>query len=392
MFSKILVKTFIRDSENVQNTDVRNKYGYVAGVVGILSNLLLFVIKVFIGMLTSSIAIMADAFNNLSDMASSAITMIGFKLASKPADKEHPFGHGRIEYLSALIVAFMVMLVGLQFVKSSIERIVNPIPVKFEVIPLILLIASIMIKIWLSRFNKFMGNKIDSSALKAVSLDALGDVFTSSCVVISFIVARFTNFPIDGYVGIVVSLVILYAGFSLVKDTINPLLGEAPDEEMVNSIIELLLSYKYIIGTHDLIIHNYGVGRCIASIHAEIPSNIDIMEIHEIIDTAAREISEKLDIYLVIHMDPICLEDKEVMSAKKELEEILKKNSLVKSMHDFRIVGKGSKKNLIFDIVVNPSEFSKNMSEDDLKEDITKLVKEINPEYNCVIVVDKDFI
>ena len=162
MFSKILVKTFIRDSENVQNTDVRNKYGYVAGVVGILSNLLLFVIKVFIGMLTSSIAIMADAFNNLSDMASSAITMIGFKLASKPADKEHPFGHGRIEYLSALIVAFMVMLVGLQFVKSSIERIVNPIPVKFEVIPLILLIASIMIKIWLSRFNKFMGNKIDS--------------------------------------------------------------------------------------------------------------------------------------------------------------------------------------------------------------------------------------
>ncbi|VHR75226.1 cation efflux protein [Clostridioides difficile] len=199
MFSKILVKTFIRDSENVQNTDVRNKYGYVAGVVGILSNLLLFVIKVFIGMFTSSIAIMADAFNNLSDMASSAITMIGFKLASKPADKEHPFGHGRIEYLSALIVAFMVMLVGLQFVKSSIERIVNPIPVKFEVIPLILLIASIMIKIWLSRFNKFVGNKIDSSALKAVSLDALGDVFTSSCVVISFIVARFTNFPSNSY-------------------------------------------------------------------------------------------------------------------------------------------------------------------------------------------------
>lgn len=392
MFSEILVKTFIKDSENVQNASVRNKYGYVAGIIGIVSNLGLFILKVSIGILTASIAIMADAFNNLSDMASSAITMIGFKLSSKPADKEHPFGHGRLEYLSALIVAFMVMLVGFQFIKSSIERIVNPVPIKFELLPLILLIASILVKIWLSRFNKFIGNKIDSSALKAVSLDALGDVFTSSCVVVSFIAAKFTSLPIDGYVGIIVSLVILYAGFSLVKDTINPLLGEAPDEKLVKSIVESLLSYKHIIGTHDLIIHNYGVGKCIASIHAEIPSNIDVMEIHEVIDTAEREISDNLDIYLVIHMDPICLEDEEVALAKKELEEILKKNSLVKSMHDFRIVGKGTNKNLVFDIVVNPEEFSKGMTEDDLKNDITRLVKEMNPNYNCVIVVDKSFI
>ena len=392
MFSNLIIKTFIKDYKNTESESVRSSYGYLASIVGIIINIILFLIKFSVGLISASIAITADAFNNLSDAGSSVITMIGFKLAKMPADKEHPFGHGRIEYISALIVAFMVMLVGFQFTKSSIERILNPTPVTFEVIPFILLVVSIFFKFWLSRFNKLTGNRINSSALKAASVDALGDVFTSTCVVISFLAAKFTTFPIDGYIGVIVSLAILYAGFTLVKETINPLLGEAPDPELAKNIREMVLSYDHIIGVHDLIIHNYGVGKCMASIHAEIPSDINVMKIHDIIDMAEREISKKLKIYLVIHMDPICLEDKEVMSAKKELEEILKKNSLVKSMHDFRIVGKGSKKNLIFDIVVNPSEFSKNMSEDDLKEDITKLVKEINPEYNCVIVVDKDFI
>lgn len=249
-----------------------------------------------------------------------------------------------------------------------------------------------MIKIWLSCFNKFMGNKIDFLVLKVVLFDVLGDVFILSCVVILFIVVRFINFFIDGYVGIVVLLVIFYVGFFFVKDIINFFLGEVLDEEMVNFIIELLLFYKYIIGIYDLIIYNYGVGRCIVFIYVEILFNIDIMEIYEIIDIVEREIFEKLDIYLVIYMDLICFEDKEVMLVKKEFEEIFKKNSFVKFMYDFRIVGKGSKKNLIFDIVVNFFEFFKNMLEDDLKEDIIKLVKEINFEYNCVIVVDKDFI
>ena len=273
MFSNLLVKTFIKDNENIENEDVRNKYGYLAGMVGIIANFILFGVKLSVGLLTSSIAIMADAFNNLSDMASSVITIVGFKLASIPPDKEHPFGHGRLEYISALIVAFMVMLVGIQFVKSSIDRILNPVPITFEIIPFILLFISILVKVWLSRFNKFMGSKINSSALKAASVDAMGDVFTSSTVLISFLAAKFTSIPIDGYAGIIVSVAILYAGYSLVKETISPLLGEAPDPELVQGISQAILSYEHIQGVHDLIIHNYGVGKSIASVHAEIPAD-----------------------------------------------------------------------------------------------------------------------
>ncbi|MGL6104972.1 cation diffusion facilitator family transporter [Romboutsia sp.] len=391
MFSEILVKTFIKDKENIQKEYVRNKYGYLAGVVGIVLNLFLFIVKISVGVLTSSIAVTADAFNNLSDMASSVVTIIGFKLASIPPDKEHPFGHGRLEYISALVVAFMVMIVGVQFIKSSIERILNPVPIKFEIIPLILLIASILVKAWLSRFNKYVGEKIDSSALKAAALDALGDVFTSSCVVISFFAAKFTNLPIDGYVGIVVSLAILYAGYSLVKETISPLLGEAPDPELVKAINQGVLSYENVNGVHDLIIHNYGVGKCIASIHAEIPADIDIMTIHDIIDTAEREISEKLKIHLVIHMDPICIENEEIATAREEVEKIIKYNPVIKSMHDFRIIGHGEHKNLIFDVVVDNEKLTKIMSEEDLKENIEKCIKDVHPEYNCVITIDREY-
>ena len=322
MFSKFLVYKFIKNSEDISNEKVRGKYIFLGGIVGILSNLLLFLIKLSVGLITSSIAIMADAFNNLSDAGSSIITIVGFKLSDKPADAEHPFGHGRMEYISGLIVSFMVMLVGVEFVKSSVERIFNPIKIEFETIPFVLLIISILIKLWLSHFNKFIGNKIDSSALKAASTDALGDVFTSSSVAISFLVSKFTSFPIDGYLGALVALFILYSGFSLTKETLNPLLGEAPDPELVQKIKNMVLSYDKITGVHDLIIHNYGPCRCMASIHAEVPSNISIMEIHEIIDKAEREISEKLKIYLVIHMDPIAIDDKEV---KKDYDMICDK-------------------------------------------------------------------
>ncbi|WP_315167310.1 cation diffusion facilitator family transporter [Metaclostridioides mangenotii] len=391
MLSNLLVKSFVKDNENIQDEDVRNKYGYLAGIVGIFMNFLLFAFKLAIGLLTSSIAVMADAFNNLSDMASSVITIIGFKLSCVPPDEEHPFGHGRLEYLSALIVAFMVMLVGVQFIKSSVERILNPLPIKFEMIPFIILLVSILIKIWLSRFNKFIGKKIDSSALKAASLDAMGDVVTSSCVVLSFLAAKFTTIPVDGYVGIVVSLLILYAGFTLVKDTINPLLGEAPDEELVNSIVDGLMSYDMVIGVHDLIIHNYGVGKSIASVHAEIPSDKDILDIHEVIDTAERELSEKLKIYLVIHMDPVNVQDEEIYETRQELEDMLKQNTYILSIHDFRVVGKGKRKNLIFDVVVDPNELDRNISKEEIKANITNLVKSVHPEYGCIIGVDRKF-
>lgn len=390
MLFKFIVNKFIKDTSNVKDEKVRNSYGLLGGIIGIVINTILFIIKLSVGVIVSSIAIMADAFNNLSDAASSLITILGFKLSSKPADKEHPFGHGRIEYLSALIVAFMVMLVGLQFIKSSFERITNPSPVIFELIPFILLFISIFFKIWLSRFNKFIGIKINSSALKAASTDALGDVFTTSCVAVSFLASKFTSFPIDGYIGMAVALFIVYSGFNLVKDTINPLLGEAPDPELVNSIKDMVVSYDNILGTHDLIIHNYGPGRCMASIHAEIPSNIDVVAIHEIIDKAEREISTSLKIYLVIHIDPVCIIEGEVKEAYNEILSIIKKYDYIESMHDFRIIGKGQIKNLVFDLVVNPLK-EPAISDDELANNISEELKKVHPSYNCVITIDKHF-
>lgn len=391
MFSKFLVTKFIKDNHNVNDDKVRNSYGILGGLVGIFINLILFLIKISVGLFSSSIAIIADAFNNLSDAASSLITIIGFKMASKPADKEHPFGHGRIEYISALIVAFMVMLVGFQFIKSSLTRIINPETVKFELIPFILLLISIGLKFWLSGFNKFMGNRINSSALKAASVDALGDVFTSSTVAISFLVSKFTSIPIDGFIGLIVAGFIVYSGFSLIKETLNPLLGEAPDPELVKGINDMVLSYEHITGSHDLIIHNYGPGKCMASIHAEIPSNIDIMKIHEVIDKAEREISAKLKIYLVIHMDPICIIEGEVKEAHDEILKLIDEYDYIDSIHDFRIVGDGNCKNLIFDLVLNAS-LKTSFKDEELIDNISSRVKSIHPKYNCIITLDKHYL
>ena len=391
MISEFLVRKFVKNYETIEDEKTRNAYIYLGSIVGIICNLILSIIKITVGVISSSVSIMADGFNNLSDMASSLITMVGIKLANMPADKEHPFGHGRMEYLSALVVAFMVMLVGAQFIKSSVDRILNPTKVSFEIIPFILLLISLILKLWLSRFNKYVGEKINSSALKAASVDALGDVFTSSCVIISFLTSKFTTIPIDGYVGVLVSLAILYAGYSLVKDTISPLLGEAPDEELVKAIKQGVLSYDNIIGVHDLIIHNYGVGKCMASIHAEIPSNIDLVTIHEIIDTAEREISQKLNIYLVIHMDPMCIHDEKINAIKGDVQKILFKYDQIKSMHDFRITEGKNQTNIIFDIEVNFDEVNTVEKEEELRKNLEEDIKKLNPLYNCIITIDKYF-
>lgn len=388
MFSNFLVKRFVKDSENVSDIKVRGAYANLAGVVGIITNLILFIIKLSVGLLSNSVSILADAFNNLSDAASSIITIVGFKMANKPADAEHPFGHGRIEYITAMIVSFIVMLVGLQFVKTSFQKIINPTPVTFELLPFILLLVSIVFKFWLSKFNKSIGNKINSSTLKATATDAMGDVFTSTTVVISFLISKFTTLPIDGYIGIIVALAIVYSGFSLIKETLNPLLGEPPDPVLVSNITDMVMSYENITGIHDLIVHNYGPGRIMASIHAEIPSNIDIMEIHHIIDTAEREISKKLNIYLVIHMDPICVDTDEIIEARNMVQDVLSKYEEIKSFHDFRIVGDHDKKNLIFDIEVSPTCLSNESNSAKLLSNIKNDIKEKSPEYKCVITVD----
>lgn len=391
MYFNFIVNKFVKNNSNVKDNIVRNSYGMLGGIIGIIVNIILFTIKLSVGLIVSSIAIMADAFNNLSDAASSLITILGFKLSSKPADKQHPFGHGRIEYLSALIVAFMVMLVGLQFIKSSFEKILNPATINFELIPFILLIISIFFKLWLSRFNKFIGEKINSAALKASSTDALGDVFTTTCVAISFLASNFTSLPIDGYIGLAVALFIVYSGFNLVKDTINPLLGEAPDPELVNSIRKMVLSYDNILGSHDLIIHNYGPGKCMASIHAEIPSDINVVAIHEIIDKAEREISSALKIYLVIHIDPICIIQGEIKEAYEETLSVIKQYDYIESIHDFRVVGEGEVKNLIFDLVIKTSK-KFHISNDELINKVSEEIKKFHPLYNCIITIDKNFI
>ena len=388
MFSNFLVKRFVKNYDNVSDIKVRGAYANLAGIVGIVTNLILFIIKLSVGLFSNSVSILADAFNNLSDAASSIITIIGFKMANKPADAEHPFGHGRIEYITAMIVSFMVMLVGLQFVKTSFQKIINPTPVTFELLPFILLLISIGFKFWLSKFNKSIGNKINSSTLKATATDAMGDVFTSTTVVISFLISKFTTLPIDGYIGIVVALAIVYSGFSLIKETLSPLLGEPPDPVLVSDITDMVMSYDNITGIHDLIVHNYGPGRIMASIHAEIPSNIDIMEIHHIIDTAEREISKKLNIYLVIHMDPICVDTDEIIEARNIVKDVLSKYEDVKSFHDFRVVGENSNKNLIFDIEVSPTCLANEIASAKLLDNIEKDIKEKSPEYRCVITVD----
>lgn len=392
MITKLLIKTFIKNKDNQKSKEIRNSYGYLGGVVGIITNVILFIIKLSVGIITSSIAISADAFNNLSDSASSLITILGFKLSSKPADKEHPFGHGRIEYLSALLVSFFVLLVGVEFIKSSVSRILNPINISSNIIVVSLMLFSILAKIWLGFFYSHLSKEIDSTALKASSKDSFADVITTLVVLFSLISSKFFAFPIDGYIGVLVSIFIIFSGISLIKETINPLLGEAPSEELVESIKKSLLSYDEIIDTHDLIVHNYGPGRTIASIHAEVPSNLSIVKIHETIDNAEKEIGENLDILLVIHMDPVNIHCEEVKETKEFLLSILKKYSEYKSIHDFRVVGEGEIKNLIFDLVITCNKEVTKMEELKLIHNICNDIKKIHPHYNAIITIDKDFI
>ena len=391
MFANYIIRRITNDSNDIKSEKVRVKVGYISGIVGIIINSLLFAVKLFVGMISGSVAIMADSFNNLSDASSCIITIIGFKLSSMPADKEHPFGHGRLEYISALIVAFMVMVVGLQFVKTSFERIFNPSEITFEIIPFILLLISILFKVFLAMFNGSLGKKIESSALKASAFDSIGDVITTSVVALSFLASKFTKIPIDGYIGLIVSLIILYSSFSLIKETLNPLIGEAPDEKLVAGINEGVMAFDHIIGVHDLMIHNYGPGKIMASIHAEVPANLDLITVHEVIDDAEKKLSSKFNIILVIHMDPVSLDNKELNETRAELEKIIKYNPLIESMHDFRMVGKGEHKNLIFDVVVYNDKVKKISSEKEIIDQLTEAIKDIHPSYNCVITIDKKY-
>ena len=391
MTIKFIVSHFIKNYENINDKNVREKYGILSGIIGIIVNLILCSVQIILGLVTNSIAIIANAINNLTDVTSSLVTLVSFKLASKPADKEHPFGHGRIEYISALIVSFLILAVGFEFVKSSFQRILHPEPLNFNLITLIIMLIAIPLKLWLSHFNKSLGKLIDSSTLQATGTDSLNDAIILIGLVISILVSYFAHISIDGYVGMIIAIFIIISGISFIKETLNPLLGEAPDLKLVEEIKNSVLSYDYISGVHDLIIHNYGPGRSMASLHAEVPCNIPIMKIHDVIDTAEKELSEKLNMFIVMHMDPICNNSAEVIKTKKSVIEILKNFPIVESIHDFRIIGEGKNRKLLFDVVIS---FDNKISEDEkkvLKDNIDKAVREANPCYDTIITIDQDY-
>ena len=286
--TEFLVKHFVKDYENIENVSVRTSYGILASVVGILCNVLLFFVKGAIGFFMNSIAVMADAFNNLSDAGSSVIGLLGVKMASKPADEDHPFGHGRIEYIAALAVSFIILQVGLTLLKDSIGKIRNPEEIKFQTVSIVILLISVAVKFWLGRFNKKLGTKIDSKVMLATAADSMGDVITTSVTIASVLFWKFTGINIDGIMGIIVSLAVMWAGVGIAKDTLEPLIGEAVDPEECEKIKSFVEGYDGIVGSHDLIVHNYGPGRSMASIHAEVPNDVDIEVSHEIIDRISK--------------------------------------------------------------------------------------------------------
>lgn len=388
--TEFLVKRFVKNYQNTEDLQVRTAYGVLSSLVGICCNLLLFAAKVVIGMVMNSISVTADAFNNLSDAASSVISFVGVKMADKPADEEHPFGHGRMEYIAALIVSFLVIEVGFTFFKSSIGKLRTPEDMNFELIPFVVLLLSVMVKFWMGMFNRKLGKRIDSKVLLATSTDSLGDVVTTSVTILSILVYRFWGWNIDAVMGILVSLVVMWAGIGIARDTLEPLIGQAGDPELAARIRSEVESYDGIVGTHDMILHSYGPGRTMASLHAEVPRDRDIEDSHEVIDLAEREVSKKLGVFLVIHMDPVEMKDEEVLECRQELKDYLKELNPELKFHDFRMVKGKYHTNLIFDVVV-PYSYTEE-KERDLKKKIQQHMNGIDDRYACVITMDKSYI
>lgn len=386
-----LIRLLIKDSENKEDPKVRESYGKLAGIVGIISNLILFVMKIITGLLSGSIAITADAVNNLSDAGSSIVTLVGFHLAGLPADKEHPYGHGRYEYIAGLIVSFIIILIGFQLLLASINKIRFPEKTDFNWVFAFILAASILIKLWQSCFNKKLGRLIRSQALIATAADSLNDVISTSAVLISALISYFTGFELDGYMGLLVAAFIIYSGIGITRETIDPLLGTTPDEELVERIWQKLREYEgeIVLGYHDLMIHNYGPGRSFVTVHAEVPAERDILECHDLIDDIEAEFGYKLQIPLTIHMDPVLLNDEKVNYAKEKIEDILKTINSEITFHDFRMVPGETHSNLIFDVVVD---FSFKMEDMELKHLIRQRTREFNERWRTVVRVDRHYI
>jgi len=388
--SQLLVKLFVKEYENTNDAKVRTSYGVMASIVGVICNVLLFATKLIIGTLINSISITADAFNNLSDAASSVISFIGVKLAEKPADKEHPFGHGRFEYIAALVVSFLILFVGCTLFKDSFNKVLHPEPVGFSWIMVIILGASMLVKVWLSIFNYKLGTRINSTVMKATAADARNDVMVTAATIFSIVVGKLTGVTIDGWVGLVVSVIVLLAGINIAKDTLMPLLGEAVDKEVYDNITKKVEGYPGIVGSHDLIIHNYGPMRIMATIHAEVSNDSNIETIHETIDQIERDVYKDMSIALVIHMDPVEMKDESVLEKKEMVKAIISSIDSRATIHDFHLVHLEKYTNLTFDLVVPHSYSGKD--EENLLMEVTDRISDIDEQYQCIIAIENSFI
>ena len=384
---EFLIRRFVPDWQQVQRTDVRERYGTLAAAVGILSNIFLCIIKGLIGLFSGSIAVTADAVNNLSDAGSSVITLLAFKIAGKPADEEHPYGHARMEYISGMAVSFIIILLGLELMGSSFEKILHPEEVGVSALTYLVLIVSIAVKLWQGMFNRSLGKRISSEALQATAADSLNDVFSTGAVLLSTLVYQFTTIPIDGWVGMLVAIFITISGVKLIMETGSPLLGQAPDPQMVRELEEKITAYDGVIGIHDLQVHNYGPGRVFATVHAEVPANRDILVSHDIIDNIEREVGHEMNLNLVIHMDPVVTDDERLNQLHAQVQQIVAGIDSNLSMHDFRAVFGPTHTNLVFDVVVPPG-FS--LSDSELSRRIEQQVQTLGS-YFCVITVDHNY-
>lgn len=387
--TNLLIKLFIKNADQVSTPKVREKYGLLSSWVAILCNLFLFAAKFVLGLLSNSIAITADAFNNLSDVGSGVVTFVGFKAAAMPADEDHPFGHGRIEYLSGLVITFFVLIVGIDVVKSAAAKILDPEPVEFSVFVIVGLLLSILVKLWMGAFNRKLDRKIDSGTLRAAAQDSLNDCISTGATTVGILIARFLPFSIDGYLGLMVGGFILFSGYKLAKETISPLLGQKPSQELVQKIKEIILSYPEITGVHDLVLHDYGPGRIMGSAHVEVSRTLDVMEAHDMIDNAEKHVQSVLHMPFVLHYDPIADDCEETRQMRGKIISIVGDVNAEMSIHDFRMVPGTTHTNLIFDLVVPSGETRKNA---ELKKEIDVQLQREGFPYFTVITFDRNYV
>lgn len=387
--TKLLTKLFVKNSNEIDNPDVRAGYGNMSGAVGIFLNLCLFGAKLIAGIFSASVSVIADAFNNLSDAGSSVVTFLGFKLAGRPADKEHPFGHGRYEYVAGLGISVVILLMGIELIKSSAEKIVKPeSDTEINVLSLCILVISVAVKLWMFFFNKSLYKKINSSALRATALDSLTDCIATTVVIMGLGISYNTEINIDGWLGIAVAIFIIFTGISTFRESLSPLLGNAPDAEFVDGIRETVLNDEMVVGIHDLIVHDYGPGRRIISLHAEVPCDQDIIKAHDAIDLVEKTLERKYNCLATIHMDPIALNDRYVNELKYNIAEKVAEVDENLSIHDFRVVKGETHTNVVFDLVV-PYKFRFNNNI--VRELVSQKVNELDPTLIPVMHIEKSF-